>query len=113
FEHVEILDRRGLVDRRFSSCPALTHLDRTAGGLQLNYDYYFAHRDELERACHIARPDIIFDIGDAPMMPDYTVVYTQSGTIRTDSKWFPGSAFRASQFIAVRNDLLPALLPNE
>ncbi|MGZ5503679.1 MAG: hypothetical protein ACXWGY_03380, partial [Chthoniobacterales bacterium] len=113
FEHVEILDRRGLVDRRFSSCPALTHLDRTAGGLQLNYDYYFAHRDELERACHIARPDIIFDIGDAPVMPDYTVVYRQSGTIRTDSKWLPGSAFRASQFIAVRNDLLPVLLPNE
>ncbi len=113
FGEVEILDRRGLVDRRFSSCPALAHLDRTAGGLQLNYDYYFAHRDELERDCHIPRPDIIFDIGDAPALPDYTVVYAQTGTIRTDSKWLPGNPFRARQFIAVRNELLPALSPNE
>ncbi|MDQ6911728.1 MAG: hypothetical protein M3128_02515 [Verrucomicrobiota bacterium] len=113
FGHVEILDRRGLVDRRFSSCPLLGKLDRTAGGLQLNYEYYFAHRAELERDCAIPRPDIIFDIGDAPVMSDYTVVYTQTGTIRTDSRFLPGSAFRASQFIAVRNDWLPALHAGE
>ncbi len=113
FGQVEILDRRGLVDRRFSSCPSLAKLDRTAGGLQLNYEYYFAHRAELERDCAIPRPDIIFDIGDAPALPDYTVVYTQTGTIRTDSKFLPGNAFRASQFIAVRNDWLPALRAGE
>ena len=109
FGRVEILDRRGLVDRRFTSCPALAHLERSAGGLQLDYDYYFAHRDELERDCHLPRPEIIFDIGEAPAMPDYTVVYTQAGTIRTDSKWLPGKSFPANQFIAVRNDLLGAL----
>ena len=113
FGHVEILDRRGLVDRRFSSCPLLAKLDRTAGGLQLDYAYYFAHRAELERECAIARPDIIFDIGDAPTMSDYTVVYTQTGTIQTDSKFLPGNAFRATQFIAVRNDWLPALRADE
>ena len=109
FGHVQLLDRRGLIDRRFSSCSLLSRLRRTAGGLQLDYDYYFAHRDELERECHVPRPDIIFDIGEPRLLPDYTVVYTQSGAIRTDSKWLPGSNFRASQFIAVRSDFLPLL----
>ncbi|MBV9658050.1 MAG: hypothetical protein JO295_08060, partial [Verrucomicrobia bacterium] len=84
-------------------------LPRTAGGLQLDYRYYFAHRAELEAECRLPRPDIIFDIGEAPEMPDYTVVYTQGGRIRTDSRLFPGYQWEASQFVAVRNDLLPAL----
>ncbi|MBV9659497.1 MAG: hypothetical protein JO295_15470, partial [Verrucomicrobia bacterium] len=74
YGHVEILDRRGLVDRRFTGCKLLARLPRTAGGLQLDYRYYFAHRAELEAECRLPRPDIIFDIGEAPEMPDYTVV---------------------------------------
>ncbi len=109
FGHVEIVDRRGLVDRRFTGCKLLARLPRTAGGLQLDYRYYFAHRAELETECRLPRPDIIFDIGDVPEMPDYTVVYTQGGRIRTDSRRLPGFQWEASQFIAVRNDLLPAL----
>lgn len=109
FGHVEIVDRRGLVDRRFTGCKLLARLPRTAGGLQLDYRYYFAHRAELESECGLPRPDIIFDIGDVPRLPDYTVVYTQGGRIRTDSRLLPGFQWEASQFIAVRNDLLPAL----
>lgn len=113
FGKVEILDRRGLVDRKFTSCPLVAHLDRTAGGLQLDYRFYFAHRAEFESECHIPRPDIIFDIGDVPAMPDYTVVYRQTGAVQIDSKRLPGARFAASQFIAVRNDWLSALQPNE
>ena len=109
FGHVVIVDRRGLVDRRFTGCRLLAGLRRTAGGLQLDYPFYFAHRDALETQCGIPRPDIVFDIGDVPELPGYTVIYTQGGRIRTDSRRLPGFQWEATQFIAVRNELLPAL----
>jgi MFS family permease len=107
--YVEMIDRRGLIDRRFTSCPSLAGLPRSSMGLELDYASYFAHRAQLENECHIPRPDIIFDGRDVPELPDYTVIYRQRGFIETDSRWFPGMKYPADEFIAVRNDLLPTL----
>jgi hypothetical protein len=107
--YVEMIDRRGLIDRRFTSCPSLAGLHRSSLGLELDYASYFAHRAQLENECHIPRPDIIFDVRGVPELPDYTVIYRQRGFIETDSRWFPGMKYPADEFIAVRNDLLPTL----
>jgi hypothetical protein len=108
--NVRFMDRFGLTDRTFTSCDTTRSLRRGKLGLQLSYEFYFENREALEKAGHVPRPDIIFDIGSArdsrATDNGYTIVYNQSGRIASDSKLFPGREVPADEFIAVRNDLL-------
>jgi hypothetical protein len=112
FGHVRFIDMFGLTTRDFTHCPVTASLRRGSRGLLVFYDFFFAHQDDLRRVCGIPTPDVIFDL-DEPDWPrarliaanGYRIVYRQAGTIANRSKWFPGAAIRAEEFIAVRRDL--------
>jgi hypothetical protein len=66
---------------------------------------------ELAAECDIPSPDVIFGVFDTERLTDhgYTIVHIQQGDIETHSSWLPGTWGMSFQYIAVRNDLLPAL----
>jgi hypothetical protein len=109
FGRVRMLDRAGVVDRTFTDCEITSGLKKNATGLIIDYKFYFNHSKSIEHICGIERPDIIFGIflrGVTLVRQNgYTVMYSQSGQINSGSQ----RAFRVDEFIAVRNDLVPAL----
>jgi hypothetical protein len=109
FGRVRLLDRASLVDRTFTNCKITSDLKKTTIGLAMGYKFYFNHSKSIEHICGIERPDIIFGIflrGVTLVRQNgYTVMYSQSGQINSGSQ----RAFRVDEYIAVRNDLVPAL----
>jgi hypothetical protein len=114
---VETLDRRGLVDRVFRSCPISNAVSRSAVGLGIDPVFAFRHRDELA-ACGIAPPDVIFDLGVPPPATtlarygaELAIVYRQRGVLSSGSEWFPGVRVDGKAYVAVPRDRLPDLGP--
>jgi hypothetical protein len=112
---VRLLDRRGLVERSFTSCPLSAALPRWQIGLALEYEFFFSHETEFE-ACGITRPDVIFDIFIEELgiqrfleINGYAITYVQRGLLATGSALLPGRRVSADQFIAVRRELVPWL----
>ena len=112
---IKVIDRAGLADRTLTECILTAKLPKRAKGLVLSYGTYFKQQEALRRECGIASPDIIMDApkGDQYLKDvsgnGYTVVYVQRGAFYTGLDELPGRVVIADQFIAVRNELLPAL----
>jgi len=111
FGRVRIIDLYGLTDRTFTNCEVTSGVKKSIVGLAMGYKFYFKNRKSIEDTCGITRPDIIFDIRlrDAKLVSrnGYTVMYLQRGQMNNGSEWL--KAHIADEFIAVRNDLVPAL----
>ena len=109
FGRVRMLDRLGLVDRTFTDCEVTSDFKRVTVGLAMNYRLYFNNRKSIEDICGMAWPDIIFDIRlrDAEVVRQngYTVMYSHSGRMKNGYEW----GYIGAGFIAVRDDLVPAL----
>ena len=113
YGRVRLIDRVGLVSKDFISCPITSDLPRTREGLDMSYDYYFNNLISLKAKCNVQVPDIIFDLFDPPetvIENGYTVLYYQHGDVNSSFKYLRGGPFNDKQWIAVRNDLLPAFI---
>ena len=103
---VRFIDRYGLTDDSFAACDGL--LKRSVYGAVINYDVWFEH----ETDCAVPKPDVIFELGrfgDIPAIADeYTLVFQQVGEVETDES-HPSASVSLTQFVAVRNDLVPRL----
>jgi hypothetical protein len=111
FGRVRMMDHFGLTDRTFTNCEVTSNLKKSTFGLELGYKFYFNNRKSLEETCGIARPDIILDIRprDAELVREngYTMIYSQSGQMNSGFERL--KAHTDDEFIAVRDDLVPAL----
>jgi hypothetical protein len=111
FGRVRIIDLYGLTDRTFTNCEVTSGVKRGTAGLIMGYGFYFHNRKSIEDICGVPRPDVIFGVGggDAKAVHQngYTMIYTQRGQLNNGSEWL--KAFIADPFIAVRDDLVPAL----
>jgi hypothetical protein len=102
-----------LVGPNFMKCallaPDLVHM---RNGTILFYNAYFEHWDDLEAACNIPKPDIVYELGTDGWefaSRGYTIMFNQTGAVRSGSSSFPGGSVYADQYVAIRNDLLFAL----
>lgn len=109
FKNVEFIDMRALVTKHFTECEVTSELPKGMSGLELNYEIFFNHADDISFKCGITRPMIIYDL---PQPEDrlklmanngYKVVYLQQGRVMSP---FGGSTVGAGQYIAIRKDLL-------
>jgi hypothetical protein len=111
FGRVRIIDLYGLTDRTFTNCEVTSDVNRGTVGLIMGYGFYFHNRKSIEDICGVPRPDVIFDIRlrDAEVVDNnsYTVMYSQRGQLNNGSEWL--KATMDGTFIAVRDDLVPAL----
>jgi hypothetical protein len=104
---LQFLDRWGLTDRTFTDCPVTAALERLRPGLNLPFKRYFAMEVDLRQRCAIEPPDIIFENGSDPDVPNYgyVMVYTQTGFVHTEPHGLDERPQAAGAFIAVRADL--------
>jgi hypothetical protein len=111
YGQVHFTDVHGLADRALTDCPVTSGLAREAEGLRIQISDYLTMERELAAECDIPSPDVIFGVFDTERLTDhgYTIVHIQHGDIETHSSWLPGTWGMSFQYIAVRNDLLPAL----
>lgn len=111
FGRARIIDLYGLTDRTFTSCEVTSGIKRSRVGLTMGYRFYFNNRQSIEDICGIARPDVIFDIRlkDAELVHQngYRLMYLQRGQLNNGFEWL--KAYIDDVFIAVRDDLVPAL----
>jgi hypothetical protein len=111
FGRVHVIDFYGLTDRTFTNCEVTSGGYKSTVGLIVGYKFYFDNRESIEDICGIARPDIIFDIRlrDAKVVDQngYTVMYSQRGELNNGDEWLKATI--DDLFIAVRDDLVPAL----
>jgi hypothetical protein len=111
FGRVHVIDFYGLTDRTFTNCEVTSGGYKSTVGLIVGYKFYFDNRESIEDICRIARPDIIFDIRlrDAKVVDQngYTVMYSQIAELNNGVEWL--EATTGGTFIAVRDDLVPAL----
>lgn len=61
-DRVEVVDRRGLVDRALTSCPVTAGAPRSAEGLVLGYGAYFRAAGEIAARCGWKPPDVVYDL---------------------------------------------------
>ena len=112
---IYLLDLDGLTSPEFMRCSVLSNFSQGSMGTVVSYPVYFQFWDELSSRCHIPKPDVIFDLrtyGSALVeQHGYRVVFEQIGSINSNSPLFHGLNVSADEFIAVREDLLPALHP--
>ncbi|MFO1349099.1 MAG: hypothetical protein U1F12_11035 [Pseudomonadales bacterium] len=114
-------DLRGLVESSLTLCPELRHLPRSSQGLAWNYRNFFEQLPNLQKACNIAAPDIIYDIAiydssdmsqtlDKMIAPfGYTLIHREGGWPVVNNTNLPYNRLLAPNMIFVRNDLLPLL----
>ena len=113
FGRIRFLDRHGLVERALTACVTTRAAAKDTGGLILPFDRYFENLSEIERMCHLTRPDVVFDIGsfaDAGVERyGYQQVYTQAGDVPTVGTRITGAKVRSEAFIAVDAGLVPSI----
>jgi hypothetical protein len=116
FGRVQFIDLAGLFSRHISFCPEVIDMGRFQtpfnSGTIIPWDFYFNHKNELQ-GCGIPEPDIIVDLYfDDKIFPllaqnGYEVVFKSLGYIRGHT--FLGSDYGpATEFVAVKKDLVPA-----
>ena len=112
---LKYFDRFGLCTRDFSACSVSAELPRSEWGLMLHETYYLEHIDAFERACGIARPDVVFDLFWQRFPPRlaaaleaawYRVVYSQDDVFGGDSALLPGATVKGRAYIAIRRSLI-------
>jgi hypothetical protein len=59
---LRFIDRFGIVTRDFRQCSVSADASRTMWGLEIDLAHYLEHREEFQRACGIAPPDIVYDL---------------------------------------------------
>jgi hypothetical protein len=115
FGDVKFIDRAGLVDRSFTECEATQNRSKGNAWVGVSYEYYFENFLEIEEACQISRPDIIFDISVSDLTTEmleangYTVMYLQTGDVVSNETWFEGFVVKGKHILGVRSDLLEML----
>jgi hypothetical protein len=113
FGRVRFLDRHGLVERALTACVTTRSAAKDTGGLIFPFDRYFENLSEIERMCHLTRPDVVFDIGsfaDAGVEKyGYRQVHAQAGTVPSVGTGITGATVRSDAFIAVDAGLVPAI----
>jgi hypothetical protein len=112
FGRVRIRDYYGITDRTFTDCKITASVNKSSYGLTMGYGFYFDNRKSIEDVCGIASPDIIFDIlqrnAELVRQNGYTLMYTQRDQLPNGFGWL--KAYKVGYvFIAVRDDLVPAL----
>ncbi|MGA2261211.1 MAG: hypothetical protein ABSH28_07240 [Acidobacteriota bacterium] len=116
FRRVQFVDLAGLFSRHVSGCPEVIDMGHFQtpfnSGTIIPWDFYFSHKKELQ-SCGIPEPDIIFDLyfdnGIFPLLAQngYEVVFKSLGYIR--DRTFLGNDYGpATEFVAVKKDLVPA-----
>ena len=99
------LDRSGLADRVFTTCPETAGWEREIRGhLHFTYNTFMRYLPELQTKCAIPSPDIIFDLGlNIGQVADhgFTVVYSQTGSINAGIGTRQDNMIEISQFIAI------------
>ena len=113
FGHLEVIDKMGLADRTFTSCQETSGLPRNSLGLGMSYQFLFEKWNTI-KTCLPLRPDIIFDLYrdydiSSVSHNGYDIVYTQYGQTSPPSILFPIYQYAIEYFIAVRDDLIPAI----
>lgn len=111
---VKIIDRYSLTDRALSGCALVQEVPRQSFAQIIKWNFLFDNANGLETQCGISQPDIIFDLGGENItrnFPEngYTIVFRESGMIRGSDAVFRGQAMSASEFIALRNELVSKL----
>lgn len=110
---VGFLDLAGLTTRFFTDCAVTNALPRLNSGIALPYSFFFSKGPQLERDCRIPKPDIIVDQSYEDSLlavrAGYTIVFRERGEVMGNVAWLRGQRVSANQFIAVRNELLPAV----
>lgn len=109
-------DLRGLVESSLTLCPLLRDTPRFPQGLFWNYRDFFEQLPDLQHACNITAPDIIYDINNMTRDLDktitsygYTLIHREGGWIVANSTSLPYNRLMAPNMIFLRNDLLPLL----
>jgi hypothetical protein len=110
YGEIYFYDQAGLVGPNFMKCallaPDLVHM---RNGTILFYGVYFEHWEDLDTACNIPKPDIVYALGTDGWefaSRGYTIMFNQVGAVRSGSSSFPGGSVQADQYVAIRNDLL-------
>jgi hypothetical protein len=99
------IDRKGLIDKTFTSCSVSNQWEREATG-RMNFSYYTIMNNlkELQGKCAVPTPDIIFDLDYSMNQVEklgFQVVYTQTGSITAGININFSNQVSAGQFIAV------------
>ena len=112
YREIEFVDRHALTTDHFTECGSTRDIARTSIGLMLTYTAFIASEIDIEKDCGIPRPHVIFaldvperTVETAVTSGDYTVVYGQTGRIKTGDT-LEGIEVLAHEFIAVRDDLV-------
>jgi hypothetical protein len=103
FGRVRFLDRFGLIERSLTGCTITRDLPRDTGGLIVSFDQYFAKLAELEQSCQIARPGVVYSLGDFGNIGayGYRKIYSQTGTVTAIGTRLTGARVVADAFFAV------------
>jgi len=116
FKKIFFYDIRGLTEKSLTDCPLTNRYPRRTEGLAITYDEFLSQQPLLDEQCHIKKPDIIFEFNDMYReLPQkisrygYTMIYQEGGRIIENDTFFPTHGSFATDFIMVRNDLLPTL----
>lgn len=105
-DQVTFIDRGSLTTNTFHRCSHA--LIRTSLGAGMTFDYWLTHTSE----CGVPAPDVVYDVGSfsaiTALSSEYTLVYQQPAVpIEPNTSHLRGTPTPASEFIAVRTDLLP------
>jgi len=113
FGRIQFIDLCGLFSSHVPSCPEAIDLARFQtpynAGTIVPWEYYFAHKDDLRKACHMPLPDVIFDLYFSesifPLLEQngYVVVFKSQGYIRGRS-FLDNDYGPATEFIALKKD---------
>jgi hypothetical protein len=81
-------------------------------GVGISIDWFFAHAGDIERRCHVPKPDIVFSNGRSGALFaklrrwGYTIAYTQSGSLgEIDRPLVPRRLGNIDYYVAVRTDV--------
>jgi hypothetical protein len=105
-DQVTFIDQVSLTTNAFHRCSHA--LIRTSNGAVMTFDYWLTHTSE----CGVPAPDVVYNVGSFSSIPalqsEYKLVYQQPAVpIAPNTSHLRGVPTLASQFIAVRTDLLP------
>ncbi|MEM0998561.1 MAG: hypothetical protein AAGN35_15995 [Bacteroidota bacterium] len=111
FGRIDFMDLVALSTHDFLVCPVTRKRGATYGGLNMDLFYLFADRERLAAECDFVLPDIIFDLDNERREKEllltangYTLIYRQTGELRSWLPALPGLYVGAGQFIAVRDE---------
>jgi hypothetical protein len=112
-DKVYFYDRHGITTRDFHDCDVTKHLPRDAFGIGVEWDFYFAHLDEIVERCHMQAPDIIQELElDAPevfwkdaLAHGYVIAAHQAAP---GGRGVPEAALVRSDYRDLITDLMPA-----